>query len=705
MARPGGLQMGAPVQHAGIEPDTRGYARDRGTGGASPSIAARALRSRPRPADRFLPLSIARRASTLSPIMENSSVARPIERTSAALRGRGGFLRNAEIPRPRSLRSRIAAAATIVLVLVLSIGFAVVTHLQPQEISYSEMLRAVDGGEIQRLTVRPGQDVRGEWRPGVAARIRGETGFVAAYPLQSVDEIATRAEAANVEVVLRAPRSGTLYRDIFGYGLQILLLGGLGFFLFMHFRGRGSGVGSTTSSSTTFDDVAGTQGAAEELRELVSFLREPESFAKVGARIPKGALLIGPPGTGKTLLARAVAGEAGVPFFSISGSEVTGFLVGMGTQRLKSLFRKARKSGGVIFIDEIDVLGGTRGRNQSHNEDDRTLNQLLVEMDGFSPSDGVVVLGATNRPDDLDPALKRPGRFDRVISVGLPTAEGRTAILRLHAERRQVPLDADVDLDRLGRLTPNWSGADLANLLNEAAITAGRESASVVRWSHVEVARDRILLGKERVGFKAEAREWRTVAYHEAGHALVGVVCAPDDGLHKVTIQPRGQAMGVAFFSPDSDRFLYRRSYLEGQIMKGLAGRAAEELVFGNDAITSGAGHDLVQVNGIARKMIYQLGMGPQTGLLIHDGQPGALSPEAHSQMDREVQHLLDRLYGVARETLRANRPALDALAEALIERETLDGEEAIRLMEEHGLHRQIPILAGGPDERVPVPA
>jgi cell division protease FtsH len=644
------------------------------------------------------------------PPIEETSVSRPIRQTSEAFRSRGGFVRGAQVQQLRqSRRTRLWVGVGVLLALTSAVAFGLLWPRgpAPQEISYTELLHALEAGQVQALTVRPGQDVRGEWRVGsTAAATYGSAEFVAAYPLQSVEELTSRAQPGGVEMMLRPAQSGSFYRDLFSYGLQLLVLGGIGFFLYMHFRGREGGSGSSAqagSSGTTFADVAGTQGAADELRELVSFLQEPHAFASVGARIPKGALLVGPPGTGKTLLARAVAGEAGVPFFSISGSEVTGFLVGLGAHRLKSLFKKARKNGGVIFIDEIDVLGGKRGRNQSHNEDDRTLNQLLVEMDGFSPSEGVVVIGATNRPDDLDPALKRPGRFDRVITVGLPTADGREAILRLHIERRGIPLSADVDLARLARLTPSWSGADLANLLNEAAIIAGRDGAEEVCWAAFELARDRILLGKERVGFQAPDREWQTVAYHEAGHALVGVLCNPEDGLHKVTIQPRGQAMGVAFFSPDSDRFLYRRSYLEGQIIKGLAGRAAEELVFGHDAITSGAGNDLVQVNGIARKMIYQLGMGAETGLLIHDGQPGAVSPEAHARMDREVQALLERLYRVARETLRANRAALEALAKALLERETLDGEDAIRLMEEHGLTRTVPAIAAGPEERVPV--
>jgi cell division protease FtsH len=385
-----------------------------------------------------------------------------------------------------------------------------------------------------------------------------------------------------------------------------------------------------------------------------------------------------------------------VPFFSLSGSEVTGFLVGMGAHRIKALFKKARKKGGVIFIDEIDALGGHRGRNRSHNEDDRTLNQLLVEMDGFDPLDGVVVIAATNRPDDLDAALRRPGRFDRTITVSTPSSAGREEILRLHATKRKIPLAPDVDLARMARLTPGSSGAELANLLNEAAIAAAREGETRVGWSHVEQARDRMLLGKERKGFRALDRERCTVAYHEAGHALAGVVCAPEDGLHKVTIQARGQALGVAFFSPGDDRSLHRRNYLEGVIMKGLAGRAAEELVFGAHAVTSGAQSDLQQVNGIARKMVYQLGMGAGTGLLIHDGEPGSLSPDAHAGMDREVRTLLETLYRNTVELLRVNREPLAALAVALLERETIDGAEAIEIMEEAGLTRPADVLPAG---------
>ncbi|MBV9109140.1 MAG: AAA family ATPase, partial [Gemmatimonadetes bacterium] len=568
-------------------------------------------------------------------------------------------------------------------------------------VTYSHLLAEIDAGHVQSIVVRPGADVRGTWqRAGADAERAPE--FTVAYPVQTVDALAQRAQAHGVTITLAPAPDGSQVQRLVGLALEVLVLVGIGFFLFRQMRGGQSGdLGQDGKSDTTFDDVAGTQGAVDDLREMVDFLRRPQAFRALGAQIPKGALLVGPPGTGKTLLARAVAGEAGVPFFSVSGSEVTGFLVGMGAHRIKTLFRKARKKGGVIFIDEIDALGGKRGRNRSHNEDDRTLNQLLVEMDGFDPLHGVVVIAATNRPDDLDEALKRPGRFDRTISVSPPTSSGREEILRLHATRRGVPLADDVDLGRIARLTPGSSGAELANLLNEAAIAAAREGDAQVRWAHVEHARDRMLLGKERKGFRALDRERCTVAYHEAGHALAGVVCAPEDGLHKVTIQARGQALGVAFFSPEDDRFLYRRNYLEGVIMKGLAGRAAEELVFGAHAVTSGAQSDLQQVNGIAKRMVYQLGMGPQTGLLIHDGEPGSLSGEAHAEMDREVRAILERLYQQTVDLLACNREPLAALAVALLERETIDGVEAVEIMEEAGLSRPAALLpAGVADER-----
>jgi len=597
------------------------------------------------------------------------------------------------------LAARISAAVLVLLVLAMG-GWRLYQHFRAPVlpvVGYSQLLDAIDRGRVEAITVRPGADVRGTWRHAGGVKAPAPE-FTVEYPVQTVDALAQRAQAHGVSITLAPAPDGSRVQRMMGLALEVLLLVGIGFFLFRQMKGgaHNTELGVGGKSTTTFDDVAGTQGATEDLREMVEFLKRPDAFAALGARIPKGALLVGPPGTGKTLLARAVAGEAGVPFFSLSGSEVTGFLVGMGAHRIKALFKKARKKGGVIFIDEIDALGGHRGRNRSHNEDDRTLNQLLVEMDGFDALDGVVVIAATNRPDDLDAALRRPGRFDRTITVSTPTSQGREEILRLHATRRKIPLGPDVDLSRIARLTPGSSGADLANLLNEAAIAAAREGQTAVCWNHVEQARDRMLLGKERKGFRALDRERCTVAYHEAGHALAGVVCAPEDGLHKVTIQARGQALGVAFFSPEDDRFLHRRNYLEGVIMKGLAGRAAEELVFGAHAVTSGAQSDLQQVNGIARKMVYQLGMGIDTGLLIHDGEPGSLSPDAHAAMDREVRAILESLYRNTVELLRTNREPLAALAVALLERETIDGVEAVEIMEEAGLTRPAAVLPTG---------
>jgi cell division protease FtsH len=587
---------------------------------------------------------------------------------------------------------RIAARWKFILpVLVLLGGAALVVPLfvpdapQPRDLSYTELIAALETGSVASLEIAAGDVVRGRFENSTAAA--GEFDFVAVYPLELAESLVARAESGGVAVTFLRPRNTELYRNSFAIMLQVLLFGGLGWFVYIQMRGQNGGeLGKAAHSGTTFDDVAGTQGAAEDLREVVDFLREPSAFAALGARVPKGVLLVGPPGTGKTLLARAVAGEAGVPFFQLSGAEVTGFVVGLGAHRIRGLFAKARKNGGVIFIDEMDSLGGARGRNRSHNEDDRTLNQLLVEMDGFSPTDGVVVIGATNRPEDLDPALKRPGRFDRHVNVGLPTVDGRAAILRLHAERRRVPLAGDVDFDRLARLTPGASGAELANLLNEAAIFAVRMQSPSVEWRHFEAARDRMLLGKERVGFRAPDREWKIVAYHEAGHAVAGVVACPDDGLHKVTIQPRGRAMGVAHFAPDDDRHLHPKSYLEAQIIKGLGGRVAEEIIFGAEHVTGGAESDLIHVNRIARRMVYRLGMSSTGSLLVHEGEAGSLSGEAQAQMDAEVQALLARMYERTREVLLTHRAALDALALALLEHETLDGAAALDLLEQHGV-------------------
>ena len=570
------------------------------------------------------------------------------------------------------LKHRIALGigTGLVALLVLAAAVKLFAPAPAASISYSTLLTELGSGSLDSLVVVPGREILA-WRG--SERIR------AAYTAAEVEPLVARAMAAGTAVGFRSGRGDTRTFALVG----VVLLIAAGAIAFRHRLGGPSAqtnLGSRSLSRTTFADVAGNGGAVGDLREIVSFLQDGARFARVGARAPRGILLYGPPGTGKTLMARAVAGEAGVPFWTISGSEVTGFIVGLGALRIKSLFRKARRRGGVIFIDELDALGGKRGRNQSHNEDDRTLNQLLVEMDGFTPSQNVVVIAATNRPDDLDAALLRPGRFDRSVAVGLPTSAERQEILGLHVRNRRVPLEAGVDLGRLARLMPQTSGADLANLVNEAAIVAAREDASTVNWNHVEAARDRMLLGKERRNLEASAQEWRIVAMHEAGHALLGVRWCPEDPLHKVTILPRGQAMGVAYFAPDSDRHLHSKRYLEGQILKGLGGRAAEEVLFGMEQVTSGARSDLQHVTRIAREMVYHLGMGETAGLMVYDAESPP-SDEVRALMDREVRALIDRLYRVALDTVRKDQAGLVALGEALLEHETLDGSEALALL------------------------
>jgi cell division protease FtsH len=549
-------------------------------------------------------------------------------------------------------------------------------------LTYTQLLAAIERKELDSLQVRPGSEIRG-WstRNQALARIR------VVYPSTDVAPLLARAEAARINVRFEEPP-----KDVQGY-LAMALSIAVGFAMLLLVRrqvlsvGVDTEAGENTTSALTFADVAGNSAAIADLKEIVAFLKEPQRFAAMGARIPKGLLLEGPPGTGKTLMARALAGEAGVPCFVASGSDFTGSLVGQGVQRIKSLFKKARKAGGaVIFIDEIDTLGGRRGRPQGHNEDDRTLNQFLVELDGFDPTVGLVVVGATNRAGDLDPALLRQGRFDRSVSVSLPTVSERAEILALHVRNRAVPLAADVDLTRLARLMTGSSGAELEGLVNEAAILAVKSHSTEVTWSHLEEARDRILLGRAREGLSVSDAERRLIALHEAGHALAGVVFCPKDPLHKVTIQPRGAAMGVAFFQPDHETHMSSREYLEGQIRKGLGGRAAEELFYGSGKITSGAASDLQQCTRIAKQMVYRLGMGPTTGLITFDPDSGPVSGETHSRMDNDVRAILDEAYTSVLECLRRNQASLEALAQALLDEETLSGDEAIGVMRQAGL-------------------
>ncbi len=449
---------------------------------------------------------------------------------------------------------------------------------------------------------------------------------------------------------------------------------------------------STERPGTTFDDVAGYDGVKQEIREVVDFLKDAEKFAEIGARIPKGVLLVGPPGTGKTLLARAVAGEAGVPFLSVTGSDFMEMFVGVGASRVRDLFQSARKLGrAIIFIDEIDSIGRKRGAGLGggHDEREQTLNQMLAEMDGFEATEGIVVMAATNRPDILDPALLRPGRFDRQVIVSLPELEDRRRILQVHVKSKKM--SPDVDLDVVARGTPGMSGADLANLVNEAALIAVRSGHDDITNDHLEQARDRVLMGQARESTILNEEEKERVAYHESGHALAAAVLPNADPLHKVSIIPRGMALGVTMTLPEEDRYLLRQSYIDDELVKMLGGRMAEELVFGE--VSSGAADDLARATDMARKMVREWGMSERIGpmawrsghgqvFLGEDmGRPREYSDEMGNLIDEEIEKILRGAEERCRVLLTEHRHGLDLIAQALLEHETIDGAEVARLL------------------------
>jgi cell division protease FtsH len=443
---------------------------------------------------------------------------------------------------------------------------------------------------------------------------------------------------------------------------------------------------------TTFDDVAGADSAKEELREIIKFLKNPERFERLGGQVPKGVLLVGPPGTGKTLLARAVAGEADAPFFSVSGSDFMEMFVGVGASRVRDMFSEAKEaSPAIIFIDELDSIGRQRGAGLGggHDEREQTLNQLLSELDGFEENQGVVVMAATNRPDILDSALTRPGRFDRQITVDLPTQKARHEILRIHA--RNKPMDEEVDLEEIARSTPGFSGADLENLLNEAALLAGRYDHEKIETSDIEEARDKVIMGLKRDGLVLDDEERKLLAYHEAGHAIVAATLPNADPVHKVTIVPRGQAMGVTQQLPEKDKYLYREDYLLDRLAVIMGGRAAEEIIF--DTPTSGAENDLKQVRKMARKMVLDWGMGERFKHIALGDDQGSVflgedlakgrdySDETAREVDEEIQRITANAFQRAVDTLVGNREAFDRLAELLVEREEVPGDEVLRLV------------------------
>ncbi len=498
-------------------------------------------------------------------------------------------------------------------------------------------------------------------------------------------------------------RSSQFLLMVFSNALPILLfLGVLWFFFSRQMRSMGQGAMSFGKSrarllsqdtnKVTFKDVAGIDEAKDEVVEIIEFLKDPKKFQKLGGRIPKGVLMMGPPGTGKTLLAKAIAGEAGVPFFSISGSDFVEMFVGVGASRVRDMFEQAKRSAPcIIFIDEIDAVGRSRfsGIGGGHDEREQTLNALLVEMDGVNTNEGLIVMAATNRPDVLDPALQRPGRFDRQIVLDLPTLEGRDAILKIHSKK--VPLARDVDLRRLARGTPGFSGADLANLMNEAALLAARNDKEAVSLSDLEEARDKVRWGRERRSRILDDKEKRITAYHEAGHSLVSLLVEESEPLHKITIIPRGRALGSTMQLPEKDRYLDGRRKLKSMLILFMGGRVAEELVIGD--ITSGAASDLKEATRIARLMVCSWGMsealGPQTfganEELLFLGREVSrqqdYSEETARKIDAEVSALLQEGHAQARALLERHRAALDAVAQTLLERETLDGEDVKKIL------------------------
>jgi cell division protease FtsH len=446
-------------------------------------------------------------------------------------------------------------------------------------------------------------------------------------------------------------------------------------------------VASPQSRQLTLADVGGVREAQADLRDVIAYLKNPQRYRAMGAKCPRGVLLIGPPGTGKTLLARAVAGEAGCAVLVAAGSDFNEMYVGVGSRRVRQLAKQAREQAPcIVFIDEFDSLGGRRGRPNRSGEEEVTLNQLLVEMDGMGANDGVVWMAATNREDMLDPAVRRPGRFDRVVEVPLPTAADRLEILKIHAARS--PLAADVDLERLAQLTVGHSGADLANLLNEAAIIAVNDDSDSITNAHIEQARDKILLGRVRAGVVVSASERRLIALHESGHAIVGMIACPEDKLHKVTIEPRGRSLGAAHFAPEADKHLHPRHYLEGIIAKALGGRAAELVFLGRDAVTTGAGSDLVQATSIARRMVAEFGMSDEVGLISADpmAQGGSPSGQLQGEIDKSVRTLITAQAERAEALVREHRAAVEALAEALIAHDVLSAEEAYDIAERNGV-------------------
>src|SRR3989442_1591242 len=590
------------------------------------------------------------------------------------------------------------------------------------EIKYSEFMEELNAGNIGSVEIAERQKVRGTFVHPVVVKRQTVERFNVLLPFEADDKFAANLSAKGVEVAAREP--GQSFGLVLVQFLPYLLIFGLVIFMLRQMQQGGNRAFAFGKSKAkllagdtpkvTFADVAGADEAKQELEEIIDFLKDPQKFQRLGGRLPKGALLVGPPGTGKTLLAKAVAGEAGRPFFSMSGSDFVEMFVGVGASRVRDLFEQGKAHAPcIIFIDEIGAVGRPRGAGLGggHDEREQTLNQLLVEMDGFESNDGVILLAATNRPDILDPALLRPGRFDRQIVVDMPDVKGREQILRVHT--RKIPLAPGVNLERIAKGTPGLSGAELSNIVNESALLAARRNKSAVDMNDLEDAKDKVMLGLERKSMVLSDEERRLTAYHEAGHALVSLKVPGLDPLHKVTIVPRGRALGITFSLPEEDRHNYTKQYILGRLAMAYGGRVAEELVFGPEKITTGAAQDIQQATEMARRMVTQFGMSEVVGpIAVGDReaeiflgrevvQRREISDRTAEIVDTELKRILSEAYERARTIVAGHRAALDRLASALLERETLDRDEVELVV----AGRPLPPVVPPPAPATPQPA
>ncbi|SHL09641.1 ATP-dependent zinc metalloprotease FtsH [Pseudomonas punonensis] len=570
---------------------------------------------------------------------------------------------------------------------------------ETNKLNYSEFIQQVQSGGVKRVTV-DGYTISGLRSDG--------TSFETVRPAIQDNGLIKDLMDNNVEIVGKQPEQQSIWTQLLVASFPILVIIAVFMFFMRQMQGGAGGKGGPMSFGkskarllsedqvkTTFADVAGCDEAKEEVSELVEFLRDPGKFQRLGGRIPRGVLMVGSPGTGKTLLAKAVAGEAKVPFFTISGSDFVEMFVGVGASRVRDMFEQAKKHAPcIIFIDEIDAVGRHRGAGMGggHDEREQTLNQLLVEMDGFEMNDGIIVIAATNRPDVLDQALLRPGRFDRQVVVGLPDIRGREQILNVHM--RKIPMGEDVKASVIARGTPGFSGADLANLVNEASLFAARAGKRLVEMKEFELAKDKIMMGAERKTMVMSDKEKLNTAYHEAGHAIVGRLVPEHDPVYKVTIIPRGRALGVTMFLPEEDRYSLSKRALTSQICSLYGGRIAEEMTLGFDGVTTGASNDIMRASQIARNMVTKWGLSEKLGPLLYaedDDQPflrggggssgASVSGETAKLIDSEVRAIIDGCYNTAKQILTDNRDKLDAMAEALMKFETIDLDQINDIM------------------------